>query len=345
MRSGFSGQSDGRPPVTSQSRANQSPQFFWEEGINCPVGYPIRMISGEMELEDGSTYILSTGFCSGLEGWGGRGSGMFAGMRPLPRRLAVTWLSFAEERCYHLSCGISADVMKMHFEGGFQAGGSEINGRRETYDMVNIGLAPGGLVVVWLAGAGRQIEVAYQHALPCTVRAADIGQLDASQRLIFDRTEIRRIMNDPLIVPGADGRNRRPGALARWEHYRKRHCWHPWLLLPAGCTLEGLAILFFNGEQIEWFGTDWPDKGELLPIPQILSCSWRCRDDRRYGITLRFNESEIFSVFSSSDMHKTACPALRIRTNLIMTVAVTELETRDKWVLLKRSYASIHQLT
>lgn len=117
----------------------------------------MNIYQGHLFLEDGNDVYIP---CSGVShtGWGYSGSMHTQGedLKAVPVKLEVTWASFLENKFYTGSWELPVDKIKNLFKEG------TINWRtneKESYTSVVVGLAPGGVVVVWIYGNDQQVEI------------------------------------------------------------------------------------------------------------------------------------------------------------------------------------------
>jgi hypothetical protein len=72
-------------------------KFYWSEFGTSPVGYPIDVYRRGIDSAS-----LANGTTTGY--WGAAGNGMSNGIKEVPRRLNVIWLSYAENTFYSIDC-------------------------------------------------------------------------------------------------------------------------------------------------------------------------------------------------------------------------------------------------
>jgi len=207
------------------------PKFQWEESVNCPPGYPVEIYRGGF---DGNTYVsLNIGTATGISGWGYCGNGMSNGLKPLPSKIDCIWVSYAERCHYKINTEIDYVKLLKLFQEGYQDSNFFFNGNGEykktTFNHVVAGFAPGGVVVVWASGAGRQVEIGRYKGAKFVVPQAEIDGLDASERLLFSEKEYDRIMNNTRIVPleVREANAGKPIPYGLWDSYRIRYTWRP----------------------------------------------------------------------------------------------------------------------
>ena len=146
-----------------ENKKNMSSENFeWKETISCPLGYPVDVYRGGLESANGGFTSLYLGTHSGNDGWGSSGRSMSNGFKPVPNHLHVIWVSYAEKQFYEVDVDIDKEKMVKFFRDGYYVpsmSNDHPQPRKENYNQIVVGFAPGGVVVVWLSGAGRQTEI------------------------------------------------------------------------------------------------------------------------------------------------------------------------------------------
>jgi len=318
-------------------------KFYWEENINSPLGYPIEVYKGGLEAEDGSYVSLSLGPDAG--NWGELGSGMSSGEKPVPNRLNVTWISYAENVFYDIDTEIDHDKMVKLFKEGYEENNKKWGRRKENYRTIIVGFAPGGVAVIWLAGAAKQVEIGRYQASKIKISQEEISKLDDHDKLLFDEANVKRIMSKESFVPleVQKANQNKPIPFGLWDTYRKTYDWKIDFVVDNGGKVADFSYMLFNGERDEIFPENLPEKSVAKrAIPKQLSLGWHDQAGQLYGGSLDFNEKEIFNAFASiyeSDPNAKATLVLTVnKTNTYVTVA---LKTDDKTIPLKENNINI----
>nr|WP_255373702.1 DUF2931 family protein [[Flexibacter] sp. ATCC 35103] len=279
------------------------PEFEWEEMCNAPLGYPIEVYKGG---------ITGAGLANGLSagnngGWGATGSGSSHGPKELPGHINCIWVSYAEDCVYKIDCPIDYNRLLKVFQEGYQDWGFYFNGNGEykktTYNSIIVGFAPGGVVVIWASGAGRQVEIGRYKGEKYEVPKEEIAGLDASGYTIFDPKFRKMIMTSPNIVPIEMQNNPKPIPYGLWDSYRTRYTWKPVLEVQDDAVVIDVSLGMFNGENEGLFGKALlENKFEERAVPSGISIGWRDSEGQGYGADVYFDEKEIMDAFK--EMHK-----------------------------------------
>ncbi len=142
--------------------------FGWSVSVTAPRNYTTEVHKGYFSGTDkfiSAIYNMGAqgnGWCE--EGTTGAGSG-----NTIPSKLTLTWVSYAEKKFWKIDTLIDSVKILHLFEEGYMNTDRTGVTSRVTYKQIIIGLAPGGIVVLWLAGDNRRVEVGRYQAKETSV--------------------------------------------------------------------------------------------------------------------------------------------------------------------------------
>lgn len=289
-----------------QQEEEQTPEFQWEESVNCPPGYPVEVYRGGFELP----YVsLNNGTATGISGWGYCGGGMSYGIKPLPREINCIWVSYAEGCMYKIKSPIDYNKLLKLFQEGYQDSNFFFNGNGEykktTFNHIVAGFAPGGVVVIWASGAGRQVEIGRYKGSKFEVPQAEIDRLDSHESLLFSANEYDRIMHNTQIVPleVRKAHAGKPIPYGLWDRYRTKYTWRPVVEVQQDGVIAYVDLKMFNGEKEELFAENLKEnKFEKRAIIKFSNFGWRDAKGQGYGCKIDFDEETIIKAFQ--EMYK-----------------------------------------
>lgn len=282
--------------------------FKWEENNNAPLGYPVEVYRGGLELKGGGYAGLSHhGTTSGTEGWGSLGAGISNAEKTLPERLNVIWLSYAEDTFYTIDCAVDYDKMLRLFREGVDWKDASGDIRHETYDTIIVGYAPGGVVVIWIYGQGTQVEIGRYQGKKTVISDEEIRSLDYPDKLFFQQSYRDDTMNNPGIIPleVQEANKNKPIPYGVWDTYREKYLWRPTFVQNKlgnhTFSMIYVRLEMFNGE-IEKLFDDSLTKNEYASraILKRINFAWRDQDDQVYSGTVEFDEKTIFDAFKDN---------------------------------------------
>ena len=284
-------------------------KYEWLPTESSPLLYPMNIYQGHLFLEDGNDVYIP---CSGVShtGWGYSGSMHTQGedLKAVPVKLEVTWASFLENKFYTGSWELPVDKIKNLFKEG------TINWRtneKESYTSVVVGLAPGGVVVVWIYGNDQQVEIGRYQAKETQVLMENYvpGNSTISQKEYFDMS---------ASVPEAYENLKNKGIqFGIWDTYRKKYNWRTKIEIP-NHTFKRMNIEMYNGEEETLFNESIKiNSFKARAIPRLLSFAFEDVNGRQTIFQVRyFDEEEIFSLFQKMDENQPIEIILRMNDDL-----------------------------
>ena len=341
-----------------ENKKNQTmTKYEWRETISCPTGYPIDVYRGGLESADGSFTSLYLGTHSGNHGWGSAGRGMSNGVKSIPNHLHVIWISYAEKIFYEVDTNIDYEKMLGLFREGYftPSDGDNPNPRKENYNQIIVGFAPGGIVVVWLSGPGRQIEIGRYEGKKVVIPQEEIyGLSPGPQKNMFDPEYQRKIMYEFDIVPLdiVKANEGKPIPYGLWDTYRQRYNWNVDFELPHNGITDEVDYYSLNGETEFLFGDRQIKTYQIIPdelkwnaikskgIPRKIYFSWYEDKDIDEGAIV-FDEQEIVNAFESIGKESKEIKIL-IRVNIPKTSASVQLINGNQQIWLKNNKITIN---
>ncbi|MCC9074393.1 DUF2931 family protein [Flavobacterium sp. F-65] len=285
--------------------------FKWQEGLSCPLGYPIQVYRGWLEgpkVSNGvteepnsSTSIFGFGTTTGVGYWGENSSGMSQGVKPIPQSLNCIWYSYVEDVMYQINTELDYPKMVKLFNEGFQSSVRKRGKVMITYTHITVGFAPGGVVVVWLQGGGRQVEIGRYQGSKTTISEKEIARLDSHERLLFDPEDRARTLKNPMIIaPEVQEANKnKPIPYGLWDSYRIKYNWRPtFVFVREGKVQDELGIYMFNGESETlldevFINNEYQERA----VPKGFVIGYWDKKGQGYGGGIDFDEKEIFAAF------------------------------------------------
>ena len=267
--------------------------FKWKEGVNAPLGYPVEVYRGG--FENGFTSLSGMGGSSNT--WGSQSSGMSSGEKGIPHRIKCIWVAYAEDCEYEIDCDIDYDKMLRLFNEGFWDIIFGFKKEKDTYNHITVGFAPGGVVVVWLVGGAKQVEVGRYQGKKIKISQAEINSLDSHEKLLFDPADRKETMMDTRDVP-LEFRNK-PIPFGLWDTYRQKYSWRPTFSIQReGKIEECYRIEMFNAEvEMPIYEVFDENKFQKRAIIKRIVFGWWDKNRQGYGAEVNFDEKEIFEAF------------------------------------------------
>ena len=202
----------------NKANANAQSEYEWGVAVNTPIGYPIRFYAAMV----GSTPIVRELYSKTREpDWGNAAGYESTSMEELPQNVDMVWLSYKEDCFYRLKTAIDYEKVAKLFKEGFNQRVPNGEVRHKTYDTIVVGIAPGGVVVLWVGyGYLPLTEIGRYQADKIALREPE--GLDNHQRLIFSKKDREEVLNSNTIIPEdfREANKNKPIPFGLWDSYR-----------------------------------------------------------------------------------------------------------------------------
>ena len=277
-------------------------EYEWGVAVNTPIGYPIRFYAARV----GSTPIISELYSITEEpDWGNAFGYESTSMDKLPKNVDMVWLSYKEDCFYRLKTAIDYEKVAKLFKEGFDERFSNGKMNHTTYNTVVVGIAPGGVVVLWVGSGYFPIkEIGRYQAEKIALREPE--GLDNHQRLIFDKEYAKRLLTNNTIIPEdfREANKNKPIPFGLWDSYRDhQYQWYPTFEIPNG-RIGDVDYQYWNGEADTFFFTDFIALEEQkdvfvpkelyhdirkLPLFKEIRFNYKAEDGIKYGVLVQFD--------------------------------------------------------
>jgi hypothetical protein len=270
-------------------------KYEWSADVSAPKEYPVEVYTGAV---GGFYFSQMGGFRNG--GWGNAGSIDYI-KAPLPDRLDMTWLSYVEDKFYTGEWKLPTEKIQQLFDEGFYStiGGKEVI---ESYKFINIGFAPKGMVIVWVAGIGRQVEVARFQAHETII---DPKLITEDEKYMFKEDYAKRALTyDGTISKDLREQIKQYGYPPPevYKDYREKYNWKLRVILPEGSKISSTYIKMCNGEIEDPF--DRPIELKNRAIPFNFEIFWTIgsgKHEQEYVSRIAFTQDKEYWAKSHQD--------------------------------------------
>ncbi|WP_018344943.1 DUF2931 family protein [Cytophaga aurantiaca] len=314
---------------------SENKKFDWTHSVSAPTNYPMRIYRGELKGLTENDYSASFGLWGvANEGWGTESGMVVVGpdTKAIPDSLLITWLSFRENKFYTGKFQLPREKIIELFEAGFYE--YDIK-QKDTYKDILIGLAPGGVVVVWLVGGQVETEVARFQGKETIINNVNVSD---SNYDMFEDDYVDFVLTNRGIDKG-------PIPFGLWDMYREKYSWCPVLVLPEGYELAIEWMTLFNGEKEKNY-KEHPDFGNYKQraLPSYMLFNWYASDGRKYGVDVFFDEVEIFDAFKQIyKANREQDVELVFELNDAKTAFIISLRSKTQQIELHKVKAKIYK--
>ena len=292
------------------NKANAQPEYDWGVAVNTPIGYPIRFYAARV----GSTPIISELYSITEEpDWGNAFGYESTSMDKLPKSVDMVWFSYKEDCFYRLKTAIDYEKIAKLFKNGYKVRVPNGEVRHTTYNTIVVGIAPGGVVVLW-AGRGylKITEIGRYQADKIVLKEPE--GLDNHQRLIFDKEYAKRLLTNNTIIPEdfREANKNKPIPFGLWDSYRdNQYQWYPTFEIPNG-RIGDVDYQYWNGEADTFFFTDFIAlEGQKdvfapqelyhnirkLPLFKEIRFNYKAEDGIKYGVLVQFEWEDTLEAY------------------------------------------------
>ncbi|MDO4228971.1 MAG: DUF2931 family protein [Capnocytophaga sp.] len=254
-----------------------------------------------------------------LGSWGEANRGMSSGLKTIPNHLHVIWVSYFEHKFYEIDTPIDYEKMVALFNEGYYEmpfvnapNVKEPSLNKTNYNTIVVGFAPGGVVVIWVAGSGKQVEIGRYQGKEITFTQEQIDELPSSPKKNMHSIEYHNnILYNWKMVPQeiVEKVKDKPVPYGLWDTYRKKYNWQLTFDFFRQEKIKDVNYNFYNGEREFLFGETliekYPEVPETFrwathkekPIPKRIRFNWITEENYRYVGVIIFDEQEIFKAF------------------------------------------------
>jgi hypothetical protein len=265
---------------------NMNTPLEYASGICAPELYPVEIYQGDFYTAKDWLPLTNGGILEA--GWGDNGMNMSrSGI--IPTAFKVTYFSYMENKFYKGDFALPSDTIRSLFKEGMI---DYLTKKYDTYDAMIVGMAPGGVLVVWMQGFDKQVEIGRYQAT----------ETDMEWESFIPRTGYTQDEFVSRMI------NRRPEVLANfqknglmlglWDTYRIKYSWRPKFEFPEGTIVEGIDLKMYNGEKFFLWGEEL-DKNLFKPraLTWRNDLIWIDETGQKFGANIDFDEKEIFDAY------------------------------------------------
>jgi hypothetical protein len=259
---------------------NMEEEFDWSGNISAPKEYPMEVYKGY--LSGGGHFVGFSELFSNA-GWGFGTNGMSKIHAPAPDTLVMTWRSLVERKFYTGEWALPKDKMTRLFREGIAD--------ENPFSVIQLGLAPKGVLIIWLYGQGGQIEVGRFQGHETTI---DPKEASDNTKYMFNEGYIDRTLVDPMVItPEIKEKIKQDGYPLPnvYDTYREKYLWKPKVVLPEGCKITSVAVRMCNGEK-----EDIPLPQKNRAIPYCYEIYWIDKSGQDYVCRIAFTREEKYWV-------------------------------------------------
>jgi len=256
---------------------------------------PMRIVNAHFVFQDGETDYIPDGKIL-YNGWGEMGSTYLIGEqhKPIPQKLKITWFSFIENAFFSGTFQLPYQLISDLFKTGFI---SPTTDQPVTYEYIVIGVAPMGIISIWLAGEGIVTEISLFQAKTVNIDWRKLNDNPSISRRQYVEARLIEILGNDFL----DYTPQKELEIDFWKRLNTKY--HLNYIIFTRAPLISIWIYSHNGERE--FIKLYPEVTSELKkrgIPVKLDLRWESSLGINYSSTIIFNEDEVFAAFEKLNM-------------------------------------------
>jgi hypothetical protein len=313
-------------------------KFEWYPSECAPELYPINIVSAKLILNNYSIVDVPSG-SDMANGWGAIGRTHIVGddNKSLPESLQVLWFSYVENEFYQGDFVLPKDSLTKLFNEGFIDPNTM---KRDHYDRIVVGFAPGGYVAVWAKGGQITTEIGFFKA-----KSVDYDWQKFSLGLDKSREDYIASALDNALNPD----QRKIAAVPfSWkgkyeDDYRKVYSLSITNTLEA--RVSGALISYFDGSAEYHVSETAADRWNLhQTIPQRIVWHWTSDSRKELQTEIIFDETEIMDAFKKLNSEHPHEPLAMLTEVVPATYSVSViLKNRFDSIVVKQCIISTYE--
>jgi hypothetical protein len=323
-------------------------KYEWFAYETVPEGYSVEVWNGFLSNDAGK--IVRLPHASEITGpWGKCGSIEMVGddFKAIPTKLSLTWIAYTEKKCYTLEATLPSKIITDLFKEGYATTEYGSTVVHKNYNAIVIGMAPGGVVAVWvgLSNSTRLVEVAHYKAQETIITPDEYYKINENvdrldQKQFYERLysytsdEIRNEITQNGIPYGL------------WDRYRTKNNWRCQMEFLGSQKARAIPLEMYNGEA-EYLELEALTHNSFKPraiLKKIYNLSW-IDDTIVWQTKVSFEEAEIFDSFKNIfEEHKANQAELVIKVSADNQKLDFILKSQHHEIVLKKVTYNVYSL-
>ena len=270
---------------------SMKPKYEWYPMMVTATFYPVQLINGAFICDGENDVRISDVFPVANAMWGDDGGVMIIGdKKPVPNGMYIKWLSALEGQLYEGTFDLPHEQMLELFKSGFVE--DLYTGKPKPgypYDYIKVGLAPGGVVAVWLSGFNSQILLGQFTAdkIPAEDSLFEAWSNTQAERALSlsKRRSNEQVLNMPI-----------PYGL--WDEYNRRFSWRYNIRLEdEKSSFNQIISTYSNGEQYFIYTPEMMVEYNNRAYPRNILLKWFNDRGISYTARIRLDKPMILDAF------------------------------------------------
>ncbi|WP_427874843.1 DUF2931 family protein [Flavobacterium sp. MMS24-S5] len=204
----------------------------------------------------------------------------------LPETFEITWLSLVEQKFYKGKWQLPENIIERYLN-------QEEKNKNDKFNCktIQLGLAPKGMVIVWLIGDDdAQIEIGRFQASETILNKDDVYD---SAKFMFEKGFSKKKLSDPKFLSNETRENiNKHGYPAPnvYNLYRQKYIWNQDITVPEGGQIISVKARMCNGECQFLVGKSIFNPSEKKAIPYLFIVKWKDNKNQDFITKIAFSE-------------------------------------------------------
>ncbi|MBZ4041652.1 DUF2931 family protein [Flavobacterium hibisci] len=281
-------------------------KYNWTAAVCTPKNYPAEIFSGHLLLSDqpksGYVYMPFNRIINSEDLGDNDGSSSGEATGIAPKILDITWLSYTENKSYSGIFKLDSEKIEALMINGNERPYWDVETKKvgivkDYYFVINAGLFPGGMVVLYVFSQSNMIIVGRYQAYED--KTVDWGIAHETMKDKEGITKYVNYMNEDLPQDILDQIKNGTIPFGYWETLFKKYPITP--IVKKEDKVETIGINYINGEFESIFLSL---NGNVMPIkeravPRKINIVWHDVNDRRMESDIFFDEKKSKALFET----------------------------------------------
>ncbi|WP_229335677.1 DUF2931 family protein [Flavobacterium sp. ALJ2] len=331
-------------------------EYSWTTAVSTPKNYPAEIFSGHLltSLKPNSyyAYLPFNEIINPEQGLGSNNNSTTVGATGMvPKALDITWMSYVENKSYSGIFILDADKIQALMINGDREPFYDTKSKKtivnKYYDYeINVGLIPGGIVLVWVGGSENTTLVGRYQAHEDKNVDWKVAHKSMTDKKGID--EYVNYMNEDLPQEIKDQITQGTIPFGCWDTLLKQYNLTP--VVKPEDKVETLYFNYINGE-FESIFLSLDDNVMLKKrraVPRKMNIVWHDINDRRMESDVYFDEKKIKALFEQTKPNEPIQFVIEIDRNTKpreTTGILIKLKTNDREIDLHKAIVSQETFT
>lgn len=251
----------------------------WSVRISVPKEYPVAIQRGFV----GKSFFWPSCINSS---WGIGVEVAKKDFYTLPETIEITWLSLVEQKFYKGKWQLPENIIERYLN-------QEENNNNDKFNCktIQLGLAPKGVVLVWLIGDDdAQIEIGRFQASETLLNKDDVYD---SAKFMFEKGFSKKKLSDPKFLSNETRENIKQYGYPTpnvYNLYRQKYTWNQDISIPEGGQIISVKARMCNGECQSLVGKPIFNPSEKKAIPYLFIVKWKDSKNQDFITKIVFSE-------------------------------------------------------